>query len=169
MGLAAGLTLAAVSPAGAELPVIDNSNLVQQIKGYLQDLKSYATQLQQLQQEVQQVQWLISTYQSFVHDPSLGGAMALLGQVGIDNPLPVSPVRDPDPAQRSRGYFRHARRPWHTVELELQHKSRLQPWRWVVGIAATQCKWKRYRRRAGHCHADLPAGIHALSGHPGAP
>lgn len=89
--LAAGLTLAAFSPADAELPVIDNSNLVQQIKGYLQDLKSYATQLQQLQQEVQQVQWAISTYQSFVHDPSLGGAMAMLGQVGIDNPLPVSP------------------------------------------------------------------------------
>ena len=38
--LAAGLTLAAFSPAGAELPVIDNSNLVQQIKGYLQDLKA---------------------------------------------------------------------------------------------------------------------------------
>ena len=89
--LAGGLTLAVVSPAGAELPVIDSSNLVQQIKAYLQDLKSYATQLQQLQQEVQQVQWLISTYESFVHDPSLGGAMALLGEVGIDNPLPVSP------------------------------------------------------------------------------
>lgn len=89
--LAGGLVLMACPQAGAEVPVIDNSNLVQQIKGYLQELKSYATQLQQLQQEVQQVQWLISTYQSFVHDPSLGGAMTLLGQVGIDNPLPVSP------------------------------------------------------------------------------
>jgi conjugal transfer/entry exclusion protein len=89
--LAAGLALIACPPVDAQLPVIDSSNLVQQIKGYLQDLKSYATQLQQLQQEVQQVQWLISTYQSFVHDPSLGGAMALLNQVGIDNPLPVNP------------------------------------------------------------------------------
>jgi hypothetical protein len=71
--------------------VTDVASLGQQITGYLQDLKSYATQLQQLQQEVQQVQWAISTYQSFVHDPSLGGAMALLRQVGIENPLPVSP------------------------------------------------------------------------------
>jgi hypothetical protein len=89
--LLAYLTVTGCPPATAELPVIDNSNLVQQIKGYLQDLKSYAAQLQQLQEEVQQVQLLISTYQSFVHDPSLGGAMALLGQVGIEDPLPVSP------------------------------------------------------------------------------
>ena len=86
-----GLAAAVCMPAEAEIPVIDSTNLAQQIKGYLQDLKGYATQLQQLQQEMQQVQWLISTYQSFVHDPSLGGAMALLNQVGIDNPLPVNP------------------------------------------------------------------------------
>jgi type IV secretion system protein VirB5 len=93
--LIACLAIASISITGpraeAQIPVTDVASLAQQIKGYLQDLKSYATQLQQLQQEVQQVQWLISTYQSFVHDPSLGGAMALLNQVGIDNPLPVNP------------------------------------------------------------------------------
>jgi type IV secretion system protein VirB5 len=93
--LIACLAIGSISITGpraeAQIPVTDVASLAQQIKGYLQDLKSYATQLQQLQQEVQQVQWLISTYQSFVHDPSLGGAMALLNQVGIDNPLPVNP------------------------------------------------------------------------------
>ena len=89
--LAIGSILITGPRAEAQIPVTDVASLAQQIKGYLQDLKNYATQLQQLQQEVQQVQWLISTYQSFVHDPSLGGAMALLNQVGIDNPLPVNP------------------------------------------------------------------------------
>src|SRR4051812_17266602 len=89
--IAAGLALIACPRAQAQIPVTDVASLGQQITGYLQDLKSYATQLQQLQQEVQQVQWAISTYQSFVHDPSLGGAMALLRQVCIENPLPVSP------------------------------------------------------------------------------
>jgi hypothetical protein len=66
--------------AEAQIPVTDVASLGQEVKSYLQDLKSYATQLQQLQQAAQQVQWAISTYESFVHDPSLGGAMALLGQ-----------------------------------------------------------------------------------------
>ena len=74
--------------AEAQIPVSDVASLGQEIKNYLQDLRSYATQLQQLQQAVQQVQWAMSTYELFVHDPSLGGATALLGQVGIENPLP---------------------------------------------------------------------------------
>jgi type IV secretion system protein VirB5 len=89
--LAISLAAMTCPRAEAQIPVTDVASLGQEIKSYLQDLKGYATQLQQLQQAVQQVQWAISTYESFVHDPSLGGAMALLGQVGIDNPLPVSP------------------------------------------------------------------------------
>jgi len=77
--------------AHGQIPVIDNSSLVQEVKSYLQELKSYATQLQQLEEAAQQVQWAASTYESFVHSPNLGTATALLGQVGIQNPLPFSP------------------------------------------------------------------------------
>ena len=66
LGMSIG-TMLAVSPAQAQLAVIDNSNLVAQAKNLLQELKSYATQLQQLQQEIQQVTWLATTAR--VHDP----------------------------------------------------------------------------------------------------
>lgn len=84
-------TLCLGHPAHSQIPVTDSASLIQEAKSYLQDLKSYATQLQQLEQAAQQVQWAASTYQSFVHSPNLGSAMALMGQVGIQNPLPFSP------------------------------------------------------------------------------
>ena len=84
-------TMLAVSPAQAQLAVIDNSNLVAQAKNLLQELKSYATQLQQLEQEIQQVTWLATTAQSMIQNPNLGSVMALMGQLGLTNDLPINP------------------------------------------------------------------------------
>ena len=83
--------IAAGSPAHAQIPVTDGGNLIAQAKNLLQELKSYATQLEQLQQEVQSVMWAAQTAQSFIQDPNLGTAMALMNMVGIDNPLPINP------------------------------------------------------------------------------
>ena len=84
-------TMLAVSPAQAQLAVIDNSNLIAQAKNLLQELKSYATQLQQLEQEIQQVTWLATTAQSMIQNPNLGSVMALMGQLGLTNDLPINP------------------------------------------------------------------------------
>jgi hypothetical protein len=93
--LLTGVSLAAMiavgSPAHAQIPVTDGANLVAQAKNLLQELKSYATQLQQLQQQVQSVMWAEQTAQSFIQNPNLGSAMALMNMVGIDNPLPINP------------------------------------------------------------------------------
>ena len=35
--------------------------------------------------------WAAQTAQSFIQDPNLGTAMALMNMVGIDNPLPINP------------------------------------------------------------------------------
>jgi hypothetical protein len=90
LGMSIG-TMLAVSPAQAQLAVIDNSNLVAQAKNLLQELKSYATQLQQLEQEIQQVTWLATTAQSMIQNPNLGTVMALMGQLGLTNDLPINP------------------------------------------------------------------------------
>jgi type IV secretion system protein VirB5 len=89
LAMAAGLLLP--GKAEAQIPVTDAASLLEEAKQLEQDLKSYATQLQQLQQEVQQVTWLANTFESFNHNPSLGGAMGLLQALGIQDPLPVSP------------------------------------------------------------------------------
>ena len=77
--------------ARAQIPVTDLGNLQQQIVHYGQMLMDYARQGQQLAQEAQMVATEVQTLQSFVHNPSLGAAMGLMGQVGIQNPLPVNP------------------------------------------------------------------------------
>src|ERR1700749_373057 len=75
----------------AQAPVIDVSAIKQLFQNYQQELKSYATQLQELEQVAQQVQWAASTFNSFVQSPNLATAMVLMNQVGIGDPLPVSP------------------------------------------------------------------------------
>ena len=49
------------------------------------------TQLQQLQQELQTVQWVAQTGQALIQNPNLGTVMALAGQLGLNNDLPISP------------------------------------------------------------------------------
>lgn len=77
--------------AHAQIPVTDVASNLQLIKTYLQDLKGYAAQLQQLQQEVQTAMATVQTVESLVQNPNLGTAMALMGRVGISNPLPLNP------------------------------------------------------------------------------
>lgn len=80
-----------VSGARAQIPVTDVANLQQQVTHYGQMLMDYARQGQQLAQEAQLVMTTAQTLQAFVQNPNLGGAMGLMGQVGIQNPLPVNP------------------------------------------------------------------------------
>jgi len=91
IGTCVAAMIAYGSPVHSQLPVTDGGNLVAQAKSLLQELKSYATQLQQLQQEVQSVMWAAQTAQSFIQNPNLGAAMALMNMVGIENPLPINP------------------------------------------------------------------------------
>ncbi len=80
-----------VAPARGQLATIDVANLTQQIKGYLAELRSYATQLQQLQTEVNSYTQLATTAASLIQHPNLGQAQAMLGAVGVDSSLPISP------------------------------------------------------------------------------
>lgn len=86
-------TYAADRPAQAQSPihVLDDSALVQSVKGYLQELKGYATQLQQLQQEVQTTVQTGQMLYSMATDPSLATVMQAANMLGLDPSLPISP------------------------------------------------------------------------------
>lgn len=79
------------TPAWGQIATIDNSNLIQNIKTYVQDLKSYATQLSQLQQEVQTAETTYQMLNSFVQNPNLGTAMGLMNAAGLGSALPINP------------------------------------------------------------------------------
>ena len=85
------LALATTTPAKAQISVTDVANLQEQIVHYGQMLLQYARQGQELAQEAQLVETQATMLMNFVHDPSLGAAMGLMGQVGIKNPLPINP------------------------------------------------------------------------------
>ena len=111
----AGIALLAgfcATPARADLPVIDMAALAEwaqslvddakayalQLQQYLTELKTYigdelswATQAQQYATQLQQYTNELQLFISFVHNPSLGGAMALLSAAGLGNALPVNP------------------------------------------------------------------------------
>lgn len=89
-GAALMIALAA-APARAQIPVTDAAGLSEQIVHYGQMLLQYARQGQQLAQEAQLVETQATMLMNFVHDPSLGQAMGLMGAVGVQNPLPVNP------------------------------------------------------------------------------
>ena len=80
------------SPAAhAQIPVTDLGSIQQQIMQYGQQLLQYARQGEQLAREAQLVETQATMLENFVHDPSLGAAMGLMGAVGVRNPLPVNP------------------------------------------------------------------------------
>lgn len=82
--LAAGVcALALMSPARADLPVIDNASLVQLFQQVRQGLQT----LQLLQQQLQQV---MAVYQSLSHVTDLASAVGVLRTLGMQNPLPVN-------------------------------------------------------------------------------
>ena len=70
---------------------VQNQTLLQTLQGYKTQLQQYATQLQSLEQQVQQVTWLATTAESLIQNPNLGAVMALAGQLGLNQDLPVSP------------------------------------------------------------------------------
>jgi hypothetical protein len=103
---AVSLLIAAERPAKADLPVIDIANLAQAIKSWTTDINiwinsNFALEIQGLQWLKQQAQYLLQLQQyaneiqmfiNWVHDPTLGGAMALLSFAGLGSGLPVNPL-----------------------------------------------------------------------------
>lgn len=100
------------TPARATIPVIDTAALgewmtslfnqvrayglqveqwLTEVKTYIGDEFSWATQLQQYATQLQQYATDVEMFISFVHNPSLGTAMALLNMAGLSNGLPINP------------------------------------------------------------------------------
>jgi len=107
-----GLLVGMENFAEADLPVIDPASIGEEIQIIADDAKSYALQLesyvtqtkQWLTQDLQRAQQLqqyavqleqyaseVQLFDNFVHNPSLGAAMALLSAAGLSNSLPVNP------------------------------------------------------------------------------
>jgi hypothetical protein len=87
-----------LTPAYADVPTFDAANAIAQGKQLLQSLKDYGLQLEQYTTQVRQAATeasqlvqLTTQVASTIQHPSLGGAMALMGQFGISNPLPINP------------------------------------------------------------------------------
>jgi len=88
------------------IAVHDEANLLEQIQQLIAEAKSYALQAQQylteqlswakqVQQYATQLQqYAVETEQflAFVHNPTLGAAMALLNQAGLGSTMPVNPM-----------------------------------------------------------------------------
>jgi hypothetical protein len=112
LGATAAIALLAAgyaTPARADLPVIDTAALGEWITSLADDAKAYALQLQQYLTQMKQyvgeeMSWVtqasqyttqlqqyaneLQMFTSFVHNPSLGTAMALLSAAGLSNSLP---------------------------------------------------------------------------------
>ena len=115
LGTTMGLALLAgcySTPAQADIPVIDTAALGEWVTSLADDVKAYALQLQQYLTQIKQyageeLSWVTQSSQyatqlqqyanelqmfiSFVHNPSLGTALALLSAAGLSNSLPVNP------------------------------------------------------------------------------
>lgn len=61
------------------------------VKSLYQQGQAYALQGEQAITEAHQLEQLVSTYQAFVQNPSLGGALGLINQAGLGNDLPINP------------------------------------------------------------------------------
>lgn len=79
------------SVAHAQVTVFDPTMNLQQIKDYAQQLKSYVLEAQKYATQLQQYSQEVQMYVSFVHDPSLGAAMGLMGRAGYGDSLPINP------------------------------------------------------------------------------
>lgn len=94
------------------IPVFDDVNLGEWVQSLLDDAKSYALQLEGYVTEVQtyigdELSWVkqaaqyatqlqqyaseLQLFLNFVHNPSLGAALGLLGSIGLTNSLPINP------------------------------------------------------------------------------
>lgn len=78
--------------AEAQIPVTDVGNLVAQAKNLLQAVQTYGTELQQLQTQIQSYLQLVYMGENFIHDPTLGAAMALANQLGLGSSIPINPM-----------------------------------------------------------------------------
>jgi len=90
--LLAGVCIFALSlPARAQIHVLDDSALVQQIKTYTTEYASYLKQLQQYEQELQTALSTGQLVASTIQNPSLGAVLGLMNMTGLSNDLPVNP------------------------------------------------------------------------------
>jgi hypothetical protein len=110
---AAAVLLGVVGDAKADIPVIDVAALGEWATALADDAKAYALQLDQYATEVKtyigdELSWLKQAQQyatqlqqyanelqlfiSFVHNPTLGGALGLLNAAGLGSTLPINPA-----------------------------------------------------------------------------
>lgn len=78
-------------PAHAQMTVQDPGSYIIQRLGIANQVKELASWAHQAGQMVAQEQQLAATYQALAHVTDLGSAVGALGQMGIRNPLPMSP------------------------------------------------------------------------------
>jgi hypothetical protein len=94
---AAAISIAGSHPCDAALPVLDLSNLGQQIKNYALQLQGVKTAVDTfntatgiLHEAQQTTQEVMSVYNAVSHVTDLGSAIGALGYLGIQDPLPIS-------------------------------------------------------------------------------
>jgi Type IV secretion system proteins len=75
------------APAQAQIPVTDFGNLIAQAKSLLQEIKTYAQIVQSYTTQLQQLAWLTTQVEGFIQHPTLPGAMAALGAMGVSDPF----------------------------------------------------------------------------------
>ena len=87
-----GAALAVLPATGhAQLQVLDESAVFQQIKSVAQEAKAYAVQGQQYLTQAQTLKQEADMAAGFLHDPNLGAAAALINRTGYGNSLPINP------------------------------------------------------------------------------
>jgi hypothetical protein len=62
------------------------------VKDLAGQAKAFALQAQQYVTEAQQLAQLVSTFNAFVQNPSLGAALGLMNTTGLGNDLPINPA-----------------------------------------------------------------------------
>lgn len=84
-------SLAFTAPAHALITVEDIAAELGIEKGTVETIRNGVTQLQQLSQQLQTVQWLAQETASMIQNPNVGAVMALAGQLGLSQNLPINP------------------------------------------------------------------------------
>jgi hypothetical protein len=79
-------------PAQAQIAVDSLTADFNAVKDLAGQAKAFALQAQQYVTEAQQLAQLVSTFNAFVQNPSLGAALGLMNSTGLGNDLPINPA-----------------------------------------------------------------------------
>lgn len=79
-------------PARGQISVDSLTADFNAVKDLAGQAKAYALQANQYITEAQQLAQMVQQYAAFVQQPTLGAAVGLMGQAGLDNDLPINPA-----------------------------------------------------------------------------